>query len=834
LSYTKIKDIEVLYNREIFGFCKSMAAKAALALGVLFSVLSCDAFCPARLQSQSGKHVSLVKLQRLPLPSKSRGSPPTVIKQFHQLLSRNSRESNTENESNIDESQSNESNDFEWKVGNLEDDFQALEQAIRFENAEANLQEAERIEIMNTFAKQRRLILPDVHKFVTSPLRWSLLFVLLQRLLQHRSSNNPVARFMARHQVLTLPWDIQFWLTVVVAPILFLQFKKWTMPPPIPIPEDLKGLDPEYLRFTTTDWEEPSTSCRDYVLCLTEQWVSAVKGAAWLGAIRLIFFFATHLPKLSHSIRVLPYFQPTVVALLQLFTRLGAMVSLHQFPKLIFQLERQGQQRPIKGDVAYLQKLVHTMFHWGVPIGIGADLSQVLLGAPKRGLVIFYASAVAILGCMEILFSPSRKPASSIKKSKRVIRPGKMITAIQILGASGVLAFFIGKTSLLFLHIFVFKKKLVVPRIPWQQILFNGTLLLAFIRPVCHLRAFSKILRVVYMHDMSLASNVREMHSDPQEVESRYKWRYRLRWREPERIHVVMDKIADNWAYWFFVKGSVEDKLEKEDAAQRKKELDNSSTKIWQLAEIDMELNPFAPQPNRDTWKEEAMERVAKIHQRDYDDKNFSDPLGVAVQQRLGIGLMFMQDHTRRLEPGEKPSARRLQARAAKSAVAHVSELYQQLNEKTAEIMQRIEDPTERQNEVDRIKQEVDNEVSALATRLSNLIPNEADPEDDGLRFHNMFPNALLPSDRSVAVASLLRKYGKPTSSSEFAEAVLLDERNEESIPSDRETDEINDEGNSSDNSRDEYVEAYLKQKFGGNKKSDKDDDGHDHDIILT
>ena len=77
------------------------------------------------------------------------------------------------------------------------------------------------------------------------------------------------------------------------------------------------------------------------------------------------------------------------------------------------------------------------------------------------------------------------------------------------------------------------------------------------------------------MHDMSLATNVREVLSNPQEVESRYKWRYRLRWREPERIQSIMEKTAGNWFYWLVIAGSVEDKLERETIAKLKEKNGN-------------------------------------------------------------------------------------------------------------------------------------------------------------------------------------------------------------------------------------------------------------------
>ena len=365
---------------------------------------------------------------------------------------------------------------------------------------------------------------------------------------------------------------------------------------------------------------------------------------------------------------------------------------------------------------------------------------------------------------------------------------------------------------------------------------------------------------VTYMHDLSLTTNVREVLSNPQEVENRYKWRYRLRWREPERISAIVDRTSGNWFYWMFIAGSVEDKLEREHAARLKKDAARGRH-IWDLARKDMELNPFAPQPDRDLWKKKAMENVAKFHQTDYDNKSFTDPLGVAVQQILGIGLSFMDDHTRRLKKGEMPSPRRLQARAAKSAIARVQNLYKERNQQTAEVMEKVKDPQKRQKQIDRIRERVDDEVASLAKRLSDLIPTETDPGDGpGLKFQNFIPNSTikaggrtlhvsLPTDRSIAVESLLRQYGDKSATGKGSKEGTEDNDHSdpsdaiEVVPLDDDSEAIIDDNNEIETqqphqNRDEFMESYLKQKFGGNtnkggKDNDSDDDD-DQDIVFV
>lgn len=355
------------------------------------------------------------------------------------------------------------------------------------------------------------------------------------------------------------------------------------------------------------------------------------------------------------------------------------------------------------------------------------------------------------------------------------------------------------------------------------------------------------------MHDMSLATNVREVLSNPKEVESRYKWRHRLRWREPERIQAIMERTTGSWFYWLVIAGSVEDKLEKESIAKLKEKNSAQGVKLWDMARADIESNPFAPVPDRDLWKKDAMANVAKFHQSDYDKKSFTDPLGVAVQQRLGIGLRFMDDHTRRLKKEEKVSTRRLQARAGKSAVARANDLYRERNEITAGIVENVKDPVERQKQIDQVREKVEEEVAYLAQRLTELIPTEADPSDGpGLKLQNYIPNStmevggqklkfILPSDRSNTVEALLRQFADKSGTTsadnhpgpgESIEVIPLEDE-EESGKDDSNTNDKNDTLQP-DEKRDEFVESYLKQKFGGGKKNDDDSDDDDTGIVYV
>jgi hypothetical protein len=100
----------------------------------------------------------------------------------------------------------------------------------------------------------------------------------------------------------------------------------------------------------------------------------------------------------------------------------------------------------------------------------------------------------------------------------------------------------------------------------------------------------------------------------------------------------------------------------------------------------------------------------------------------VAVHQTLGIGLGFNFDHMGKPNAADVLSTRRLQARAAKSAIRRAQELY---NAETArEILDQIPDPVERDRKAAQLRQDADAEIQYLAQRLSDLIPTDKSLED--------------------------------------------------------------------------------------------------------
>ena len=101
------------------------------------------------------------------------------------------------------------------------------------------------------------------------------------------------------------------------------------------------------------------------------------------------------------------------------------------------------------------------------------------------------------------------------------------------------------------------------------------------------------------------------------EMGQRMKWRYRIEWRDEKRLKPLLKEWISGWDYWLFVKGSVSEKLEIERVEKLKAELKKGKM-VWEKVQAD-----GFPMSNRQRWKADAMDRVAKKHQEDYDNKTF-------------------------------------------------------------------------------------------------------------------------------------------------------------------------------------------------------------------
>lgn len=111
----------------------------------------------------------------------------------------------------------------------------------------------------------------------------------------------------------------------------------------------------------------------------------------------------------------------------------------------------------------------------------------------------------------------------------------------------------------------------------------------------------------------------------------------------------------------------------------------------------------------------------------------------MAVYRTLGIGLGFNFDHMSTMYSKNPPSIRRLQSRAAKSAIRRVNDIYNAEGAITE--LTQIADIVERQKRASTLRQKAEVEVKKLGNRLTDLVPadlswDESDSEVKVEQFH--------------------------------------------------------------------------------------------------
>ena len=266
--------------------------------------------------------------------------------------------------------------EYEWEVGDVYEDLRKLEFAITQANAEEDLENMERVEVLKNFANGRRPLDHDVKKFIFMPLGLALLLSSLMQV--------PITKPLAR--LITKCFDFQFWALTVSAPIVLLVSKWMSSPEPEPIQDEMKNLSPEYLDFVITEREDHRKSCRDHTLFLLEFWTSSVLGCAIGGLLNQLINF----PK--DRIALLWW------SCTQLLTRLGAIAALHQYPNQLFQLLRPNQPRPIELFPTVLQSFVRHLFLLA-PFSVASDLSKLFVLVRRQSLISLFATvSLLVLG----------------------------------------------------------------------------------------------------------------------------------------------------------------------------------------------------------------------------------------------------------------------------------------------------------------------------------------------------------------------------------------------------------------------------------------------------
>ena len=231
-------------------------------------------------------------------------------------------------------------------------------------------------------------------------------------------------------------------------------------------------------------------------------------------------------------------------------------------------------------------------------------------------------------------------------------------------------------------------------------------------------------------------------------------WRHSVRWRKPQRLTVSKGWIYHDILYWYLFKGTVIERINDDRTDQIQKQVFGGRT-IQDRIQRELEVRPKRTLLNgdRDNWKEKAMNFQAQKHEANYKSKRFEDPLGVAIYKAFGIGLGYNFDHVSDLEEGEEPSPRRLQARAAKSALRRYNELNDAEQALIAKI-DKLEDPEEKERQqklLKKSKDAFDEEIKHLAGKLTELIPTTSNVEEFGLMDAAKFKMKSDPGNNNVS-----------------------------------------------------------------------------------
>jgi hypothetical protein len=232
-------------------------------------------------------------------------------------------------------------------------------------------------------------------------------------------------------------------------------------------------------------------------------------------------------------------------------------------------------------------------------------------------------------------------------------------------------------------------------------------------------------MRVFYSRALSLASP-REALLDQIGEEQKSCWRYRYEWLEkPENVLVALRALRERFWYSVIYRGTVQDKLLREEAKLHKEAFRASETHILNRIQEDQKKMPEAFAVDRSLWKQRAMDLQAKVHEQNWAQGKIDDPLGLALFLNTGVSLGLRFDQDRTLSEGETLSNRRLQTRAVKSVIKRTQHIYSDTMEKVRALD--TTDPVEKDRRLRDIRSRSDAELQRLSNRLIELIPTDGD-----------------------------------------------------------------------------------------------------------
>lgn len=266
-----------------------------------------------------------------------------------------------------------------WKSGNVEADFQKLRSAVHKSRADTSLTFWESQFEDDYFAYNRRPLQADFIRYIALPLASS---TLLSLPMLNSSTIIPGRHFKVAMRIGAFLMDTYYYMFCLAFPLLL-----W----PLLHREDARLKEIERRNERVSPWNDLRLKpmyedrCNNHCLCLIDLLVSCILPTTIL--LTIVFFprnlvhnkfnFLDRSVSTSSSQATHLHLQNFMIAILKLVTRLGSTVSLYQYGKHIFELNRANQPRPLPKYTVILQQYVNSMTKM-LPTGLLFDLTSIM------------------------------------------------------------------------------------------------------------------------------------------------------------------------------------------------------------------------------------------------------------------------------------------------------------------------------------------------------------------------------------------------------------------------------------------------------------------------
>eukprot|EP00977_Amphora_coffeiformis_P003622 scaffold703_cov168-Amphora_coffeaeformis.AAC.25 len=586
-----------------------------------------------------------------------------------------------------------------WEAGDVDADLDRLEKGILKSRAQDDLSRTVRLECLDYMAQQRKP-LSNLSRRVVAMSTWTLLWWWTLR------QPNRFMRMFSRG--LATAFSLHFWVGLVWLPTALL----WLLSQKGGQDDDTANTDasPSRRTFFIPVWHDPfDFSSHQVARHVVEHWFACVAGT--------MFFY--------------PFVPLPVRHFARLLVRQAVPMSWRINDKMWFLLQRPGQARPLTRSTQLLQSVTRNLLH--TPLAVSWELALLFHAMHMSGTVLsgMYTLAVALALAVRWQPHPMNTRTNTTRKVlhrihiKRWLVSGVGVYALQWtwfhrenLGAL--------YTTLCTNH------PNSIAQITWTPYLIPVLRAIAMgmacVAPFAYLLTRLGQWRLFYSHDAALTADSDLFLQRANDETGTNIWRYRYDWFEkPQRVVEILRQLRKKLWYNLFLSGSVEEKLQNDLSKKYEGVARERGQHLLDRVRKDLQEKPEAYVLDRSKWKQRAIDNMTRIHEQNWAKKNMEDPVGLALYLQYEIGLGFSFDQCGDFYEENELNNRRLQARAAKSALKRAKELYSP--ETATKILGNIVDPLQRERKKKELRENAEKEINRIAQRLTDLVPTGMDIE---------------------------------------------------------------------------------------------------------